>query len=387
MVGLTRLVQSGVSLVKRTPWWLRFVVGICFSIALGYLALRALDWGQIHRAFAELSIGHALLGLAAYLASLLFRALRWRVLFVQHEVSLLQLGITQNVGTGVNNMLPVRVLSEPLQMAMLTGRYKVSAPTALATLATEHMLDIVATAMLMGAGVALLPQLRGLSIQLTGSLILGVVSLGAFYFIIRGVPTLPYVGKIPAFERWTEAMATLRHERGRLAGLLSLHRDTLGFLGAERLVHCPRVRAGRQPARIDGNVRRGGALRELSTVGSRGSRHLRVRHHIHAGLFRRSAGRCRAIRLLDARHYLPAAHAGGAAGALGRRLGTDRTSQGCRTFEHSGHHRQRTRLARQRSLARFGFRLQLLPAIGHRKHAHLLPHGGLVRIVDAAGVP
>ena len=234
MVGLTRLVQSGVSLVKRTPWWLRFVVGICFSIALGYLALRALDWGQIHRAFAELSIGHALLGLAAYLASLLFRALRWRVLFVQHEVSLLQLGITQNVGTGVNNMLPVRVLSEPLQMAMLTGRYKVSAPTALATLATEHMLDIVATAMLMGAGVALLPQLRGLSIQLTGSLILGIVSLGAFYFIIRGVPTLPYVGKIPAFERWTEAMATLRHERGRLAAcFLStvIHWAFLGLSG------------------------------------------------------------------------------------------------------------------------------------------------------------
>ena len=234
MSGLTRLVQSAVSLAKRTPWWLRLAVGVCISVVLGYLALRAVDWGEVHRAFSDLSISFALFGLGAYLASLFFRALRWRVLFVHERVSVLQLGITQNVGTGVNNMLPVRVLSEPLQMAMLTRRYKVSAPTALATLATEHMLDIVATAALMGAGVALLPQLRGLSIQLSGSLILGVVSLGAFYFIIRGVPTLPLVGKIPAFERWTQAMASLRHERARLVACFSstvVHWVFLGLSG------------------------------------------------------------------------------------------------------------------------------------------------------------
>ena len=234
MAALTRLVQAGVSLVKRTPWWLRFVAGVCFSLVLGYLALRALDWGQIHQAFRDLSVAHSLLGVGAYLASLFFRALRWRVLFVSERVTLLQLGITQNVGTGVNNMLPVRVLSEPIQMAMLTRRYKVSASTGLATLATEHLLDIVATAALMGTGVALLPQLRGLSIQLSGSLILGIVSLGALYFIIKGVPTLPFVGKIPAFERWTQAMATLRQERARLLACFSstvVHWLFLGLSG------------------------------------------------------------------------------------------------------------------------------------------------------------
>ncbi len=234
MRGLTKLVQSGVSLLKRTPWWLRLLVGAGFSAVLGYLALRALDWAQIHLAFAELSAGYALLGVLAFLASLLFRAFRWRVLFVSERITLLQLGIAQNVGTGVNNMLPVRVLSEPIQMAMLTGRYKISATTGLATLATEHLLDIVATAMLMGAGVALLPQLRGLSIQLSGSLILGVVSLGAVYFVIKGVPTLPLVGRIPAFERWTQAMAMLRKERVRLLACFSstvVHWLCLGLSG------------------------------------------------------------------------------------------------------------------------------------------------------------
>ena len=217
MAPLVKLLQSGLSLARRTPWWLRFLVGGCFSLALGYLALRAVAWEQVYSAFAGLSVSYTLLALAAYFASLFFRALRWRVLFVQEKVSLLRLGITQNVGTGVNNMLPVRVLSEPIQLAMLTGRYKVSGPTALATLATEHLLDILATATLMGAGVVLMPQLRGLSIQLGGALILGLVSLGAVYFIVRGVPSLPLVGRLPAFERWTQAMATLRQERLRLA--------------------------------------------------------------------------------------------------------------------------------------------------------------------------
>ena len=209
--------QIGLAVLGHTPWWLRFVVGVCFSLALGFIALRELDWNQVYATFRSFPIGYLLLGLLAYLGSLALRAIRWYVLFVEERISPLRLAIVQNVGTGVNNMLPVRVLSEPIQLALLTKRYGISGPTALATLATEHVLDIIATATLMGLGVIFLPQLRGLSIQLTGALILGVVSLGAVYFVIKGVPTLPLVGRIPSFERWTAAIASLRRERARLA--------------------------------------------------------------------------------------------------------------------------------------------------------------------------
>ena len=217
MVAFTKTLQAGIDRIGRTPWRVRFVVGVCFSLVLGFLALRALDWGQVHATFLTFPLGYAFLSLLAYLISLALRALRWHVLFVEERISLLKLALAQNAGTGVNNMLPVRVMSEPIQLALLTRRYGISGPTALATLATEHILDIIATAMLMGLGVIFLPQLRGLSIQLTGALILGVISLGAVYFVVRGVPSLPLVGRIPSFERWTTAMATLRHERGRLA--------------------------------------------------------------------------------------------------------------------------------------------------------------------------
>ena len=201
----------------RTPWWVRFAVGILVSLVLGYLALRAMDWSQVYATFKSFPVGYALLGLLAYFFSLVLRAYRWHVLFVKERVSLFDLAVIQNTGTGVNNMLPVRVLSEPIQLALLTKRHGISGTTALATLATEHILDIIATAMLMGVGVLFLPQLRGLSIQLTGTLILGTVSLGAIYFVIKGVPSLPLVGRIPAFVRWTSAMATLGRERRRLA--------------------------------------------------------------------------------------------------------------------------------------------------------------------------
>ena len=234
MATVIRYPRLAISTLGRTPWWLRFVVGVCFSVVLGYLALRALDWGLVLATFRDFPLVYALVGGIAYLGSLLFRALRWYVLFTQERVSLYTLAVVQNTGTGVNNMLPVRVLSEPIQLALLNKRHGVSGPTALATLATEHIVDIIATALLMGAGVIFLPQLRGLSIQITGSLILGVVSLGAVLCVIRGVPELPIVGKIPAFERWTSAIATLGRERARLLASFActvVHWVLLGFSG------------------------------------------------------------------------------------------------------------------------------------------------------------
>ena len=204
------------STLGRTPWWVRFVAGTLVSIVLGYLALRALDWGQVYQTFKGFPIGYALLCLLLYFLSLWLRAYRWYVLFVEERISLIHLAVAQNAGTGVNNMLPVRVMAEPVQLALVTRRYGISGPTALATLATEHVLDIIATAMMMGLGVLLIPELRGISIQLTGALILGVVSLGAVLVVLKGMPSLPLVGRVPSLERWTSAIATLRHHRLRL---------------------------------------------------------------------------------------------------------------------------------------------------------------------------
>ena len=74
-----------------------------------------------------------------------------------------------------------------------------------------------ATASLMGLGVLLLPEIRGFSLQMVGSLGLFMVSLGVLFLVARGgIPGLPFIGRLPYIQQWTDAMASLRHRPNRL---------------------------------------------------------------------------------------------------------------------------------------------------------------------------
>ena len=209
--------RLSLSALGRTPWWLRVVLGVLISVGLGWLALGAVEWGQVYETFKALDITYTLLGLLAFFISIVLRAWRWHVLFISERISLFKLFLVQNTGIGLNNLLPIRVLSEPIQLALLVGRYGISGAMALSTLATEHVMDIFATAALMGIGVVLIPELRGLSIQLTGALILAIVSLGVLILVARGMPNLPFAGRYAAIGRFTAAIASLPKTRLRLS--------------------------------------------------------------------------------------------------------------------------------------------------------------------------
>ena len=204
-------------LYRATPSWLRILVGITISGVLAWLAFREQNLEEVITAFKGYPVWSALLGLLLFFISLWFRAIRWRVLLIDEKTSTFQLFLTQNAGTGINNVLPIRILSEPIQLALVTKRYGMKASTALATLVTEHVLDVFATASLMGLGVLLLPEIRGFSLQMVGSLVLFTVSLAVLFLVARGgIPGLPFIGRLPYIQQWTEAMASLRSEPKRL---------------------------------------------------------------------------------------------------------------------------------------------------------------------------
>ena len=93
------------------------------------------------------------------------------------------------------------MLSEPIQLALATKRYGLSGSTALATLVVEHVLDVLATVILMALGVIFIPELRAIGIPLVGSAILFVVTLGVFLVVAKGIDTLPFVGRMGFMER------------------------------------------------------------------------------------------------------------------------------------------------------------------------------------------
>ena len=201
------------------------VGGAALSLLLGWLMVRGLDWTGLADEVRAFPAHLFFLALAAFLLGIWLRAWRWHVLFIGQRVTFLRLFVIQNAGIGLNSLSPIRVVSAPLQLALVTRSGGVSAATALATLAMQYIMDVFATAFLLGIGVVLMPELRGFSIQLVAAVILGIVSLLVFLLIARGMGALPGARRVAFVHRAVAAAKTLRDSPVRL--LLSL----LGTLG------------------------------------------------------------------------------------------------------------------------------------------------------------
>ena len=213
---------------------IQIVSGTAISVLLGWLMVRGLDWGEFGQDIKAFPAHLFLLALGVFTIGILFRAWRWYVLFIREHVNFFWLFLIQNAGIGLNNLSPIRVVSEPVQLALVARRGGVSSATALATLAMEHLMDILVTAALLGLGVVLMPELRGFSIQLAGAIILATVSLLVFLVIARGMDIIPGTKRIPFLQRVITAAKTLGSSPMRL--FLSLigtlmHWSLLGLSG------------------------------------------------------------------------------------------------------------------------------------------------------------
>ncbi len=214
---LTSPYESARALVSNR--WVQLAAGAVFSVGLGYAAFRSIAWRDVIDTFVHFPVGYALLSLVPLIAAMLLRAGRWSVLLKGEPVTFRQVFITQNAGIGLNNMLPVRVGSEALQLGLVTRRYKVPLPRALASLVGGNVLDIFATGILMTAGVLLVPGLRDskISIQLFGAVVMLTVSMLVMLGVSRGMGSIPIANRFNFFHRLIGALRDLRGEPGRLA--------------------------------------------------------------------------------------------------------------------------------------------------------------------------
>ena len=209
-------VRIGVK-VKRLVWETpaRIVIGVGVSVGLGWLAVKGMDWGLAADQFGTFPAVWAFISLAIFIAACIIRAYRWHVLFPEREVSFQRLLLVQNAGIGLNNMAPVRWVSEAAQMALLTMRYKVDGGVALATLAMERVLDMVITSSILMAGLILLP----------GTWQFAPYVIGAFVFAIGVTLVIPLavwlgradaVDKVPLLRTTVNAVEALLKSRRTL---------------------------------------------------------------------------------------------------------------------------------------------------------------------------
>ncbi len=196
-------------------------LGILISLVCLYLALRDVDLGRTAELLGGVRLAWLGLGVAAVMADLAFRALRWQRLIAPiRPVPLQRLFGYMLVGYLANNVLPAR-LGELVRSHYLGDREGVSRSATLGTVIVERVVD---TVVLVGIGAAaiLVLHVRGVVVS---AILVGVALAGLLVVALAvalAAHRLPGAGRIASFlGRWPRLKgAVLRLRDGlRVAAL------------------------------------------------------------------------------------------------------------------------------------------------------------------------
>ncbi len=172
----------------------RLIWGVGLSSLLSFWLVRGMDWRSLGGQFEDFPVGYCLASLGIFLLATALRAFRWQVLFVGEKVPAFRLFLVQNVGSGLNSISPVRVISEVTQYVILTLRYRMQSGLAAATLGVERVLDYVINATLLGIALLALPQSHGFTLYVVGVTVIAALS-------VLAVPTFIWLARRPALVR------------------------------------------------------------------------------------------------------------------------------------------------------------------------------------------
>lgn len=151
------------------------LIGLAISLGALYLALRDVHWRDVGGAIRDANYGLVALAAALLSATLVLRALRWRLLFHPlRGLRLWHLFGALNVAYLINNIAPFQV-GDLGRAYLLSELEKISATRALSTVVVERILDVL-TLLLLLLVLALFIDVP--SWARTPSLVLAAVTLG-----------------------------------------------------------------------------------------------------------------------------------------------------------------------------------------------------------------
>lgn len=200
----------------------RILLGVAVSLALLWLAARGLEWDGVMGSLGAVSLPLVALALAVFIGATYLRAARWRVLFVNGEVSTNRLFVIQNIGIGLNNVVPVRVASEAAQLAILSLRDGVRASVSLATLGMERALDLVASSLIFAVALILVPEMERFSAFVWGAVGLAALCAALALFLAWSGSGERWTRRLPFFAPFAAAVSELMRRRTRMAAALAM---------------------------------------------------------------------------------------------------------------------------------------------------------------------
>lgn len=192
-------------------------IGLAASVGMGWMASRGLNWSEVQNSFHDTSYGLVLLAVLVFMAACYFRASRWKMLFLDNDISTRRLFVIQNEGIGLNNVVPIRIASEATQVAVLTRRERMGGAKALATLAIERVVDLIASTMILGVAFLMVPEIKSISLYLWGAAGVALTALILVKFMAWGSGNLAFINKFTFLADFASAIKDLERENARLA--------------------------------------------------------------------------------------------------------------------------------------------------------------------------
>lgn len=194
----------------------RIAIGLAASAGFGWLVISGLEWDRVIDALGRVSPARLALAVAVFMLAGILRAARWRLLFLNEEISVWRLFIVQHEGLGIGNLVPVRVASEIYQLAVLTLRDKINRANAVAALGMERVVDAVSSTTILCVAFFLVPEMKDLGVFVWGAVAFALLAVGLATAVAWGGQALAFVQRITFVAAVSSAIREFRHERARL---------------------------------------------------------------------------------------------------------------------------------------------------------------------------
>lgn len=175
----------------------QIVLGITISLVFGWLAVKNLEFNVLLSYLTKISVVSLLPAFIVFMVANYLRALRWKVLFVDQPITVNRLFIVQNEGTGLNNVLPVRVGGEIAQIAILNLRDGISKSKVIATLGVERIIDLISSISILGLTFFLAPEMHKFNQYVFGAILVIVTIIVLLRLIAWATGSFELVQKIP----------------------------------------------------------------------------------------------------------------------------------------------------------------------------------------------
>lgn len=197
-------------------------LGSAISLGMILVVARGLDWGEVWTNIRDIPLQNLCIALILFLMSNFARAYRWKLLFFNARISVVRLFLIENIGLGVNNLVPLRIASEVTQLALLTLRDNIERGMSLATLGMTRILDIWASTVIVAIGLMLVPGAGGLARYAIGGFVLSLLLLALVRFLSWNWNKSLLVQRIPVLGTLIQSIAGIEQRKGRLLASLAV---------------------------------------------------------------------------------------------------------------------------------------------------------------------